>query len=99
MADHPTRRLNQPGPEPGSAHPPQRLTEPRPCLRCGQLMVSAYALARWQGGATPIYISSGPEETYFKKYPSSPCFALVCPQCGYTELFTVNAQAVLGADT
>ncbi len=102
MTDHPTHRLDEPSALPPE-HPTQRLPDgleppPRPCLRCAGHMISAYALAYGYGTSNPIYIS--PQKMWNDSWRGyqvhgSPCYALVCPHCGYTELYTVNPQALV----
>ena len=104
MTDHTTRNLNKArsasGPALATAHAGDETeTVTRPCLRCGEPMFSALALASTVYGPFPIFMGQrvGSNLVGTPRYAGSNCFALICRQCGYTELYTMRPDLVEGA--
>src|SRR4051812_11376328 len=102
MADQPTIDLQFPtelGPHPEQAQLPTGVAVPeRACLRCGQPLIAAYALANGYMAASAVYICTHSEQLLADaRHAASPCYALVCPHCGYTELYTAYPQVLVRA--
>jgi hypothetical protein len=105
VTDHPTRDFRfpanlAPDPDNPTQHLPAGVVAPeRACLRCGQPMIPAYALANGYMTAGAIYICTHNEQLMLGPlHPASPCYVLVCPQCGYTELYTAYPDVLVKAE-
>jgi hypothetical protein len=87
--DKPTRRLNADDlPPKGSG---DSLTE-QPCLRCGTLMVSMVVMGLYTDRFQVVNPRSQRDYLFWgeRGQPSSPAESLVCPECGYIELFATE---------
>jgi hypothetical protein len=99
MPEHPTRRLDNQGNPTPPDRPTQRLvphdadTAERPCLRCGFPLIPVIVEESTRGELAlglrsdkphqpPRVLSFGPLFTY----TIIPCQAMLCTECGYTEL-------------
>src|SRR5690349_21747326 len=104
MTDHPTRRLNEPSAEAQTDQAAQHLDAPsstpdeRTCLRCGASMIAVsiggLKVSRKVGEAP----ASSKMQFLFGTYDAiavAECFAMVCIECGYTELQTINPRQLL----
>jgi hypothetical protein len=80
MSENPTRRLDQP-------------EQGQPCAKCRGKRVWAEALVR----RDPIVLAPLGADTLlgFVMGPSTDCKALVCIDCGFTELYAAQPKAVL----
>ncbi len=92
--DHETRRLDEP-----IDHETRRLDEPPPANNCPKCEGERI----W--GEIPTYGSNGLKVARtlpgqgplgFNKTAYAACHALVCLQCGYTELYTQQPRDLLG---
>jgi predicted nucleic-acid-binding Zn-ribbon protein len=71
------------------------------CAKCGSKKVVPLASVMDQGqysdGTLKAYVYSNPEAWVFKGTVYGRLQARVCGECGYTELFTTNAQELYEA--
>jgi predicted nucleic-acid-binding Zn-ribbon protein len=71
------------------------------CAKCGSKKIVPLASVMDQGhysdGTLKTYVYSNPEAWVFKGTVYGRLQARICGECGYTELFTTNAQELYDA--
>lgn len=81
--ERPTRRLNEEPP------PDEVATNRYNCLRCGTRMIQA------DFSQYGYVVKTGTSSLAVAFQGGHPIGALVCPECAYTELFTINVEKFL----